>query len=120
MFELLVLIGIMPSIFFTIMLVFALDKYSTELYSVSSEKEIINSYKNIKILKRNSLRNPLVEQMINETLMIVKDIWKQYGKPDEIKVELARELKNSVKEREKIHDANEKGRKVNDRDMDSN
>lgn len=75
--------------------------------------EIFNDFNQIKALKRHSLRNPLVEQIVNETLMVVKDIWRQYGKPTEVKIELARELKNSIKERGKIHDANEKGRKWN-------
>ena len=79
-----------------------------------SEKEIIQNFGEIKTLKQNSLRNPLVEQMINETLMVIKDIWRQYGKPDEIKVELARELQNSSKVRSKINDANQKSRKENE------
>jgi hypothetical protein len=62
------------------------------------------------------LRNPLAEQIINETLKMVKEIWKQEGeKPSEIRVELARELKNSLDERKKITEANEKNRKTNER-----
>ncbi|MEP5235224.1 MAG: type II CRISPR RNA-guided endonuclease Cas9, partial [Cyclobacteriaceae bacterium] len=78
-----------------------------------SDKELLDNYQEVKALKRHSLRNPLVEQMINETLMVVKDIWKMYGRPEEIKVELARELKNSIKEREKIHERNEASQKEN-------
>ena len=77
------------------------------------DEEVFNDFNQIKALKRHSLRNPLVEQIVNETLMVVKDIWRHYGKPTEIKIELARELKNSIKERKKIHDANESGRKWN-------
>lgn len=77
------------------------------------DEKVFNDFSQIKALKRHSLRNPLVEQIVNETMMVVKDIWRHYGKPSEIKIELARELKNSIKERNKIHDANEKGRKWN-------
>lgn len=77
------------------------------------DEEVFNDFNQIKALKRHSLRNPLVEQIVNETLMVVKDIWRHYGKPTEIKIELARELKNSIKERDKIHKRNEKGRKWN-------
>ncbi len=80
-----------------------------------SEDEIYKNFNQIKALKQNSLRNPLVEQMINESLMVVKDTWKHYGKPDEIKVELARELQNSAKERAKINENNQSSRKENER-----
>ena len=57
--------------------------------------------------KQHSLRNPIVEQVITETLRIVQDIWKQYGKGakdffDEIHVELGREMKNTAEDRAKI------------------
>lgn len=52
--------------------------------------------------KQHSLRNPIVEQVITETLRVVGDIWKQYGDFSEIHVELGREMKNDKKERERI------------------
>lgn len=52
--------------------------------------------------KQHSLRNPIVEQIIMETLRTVRDIWKQEGKIDEIHVELGREMKNPAKERARI------------------
>jgi CRISPR subtype II RNA-guided endonuclease Cas9/Csn1 len=81
-----------------------------------SENERISSYKDIQKLTQGELRNPLVEQLINETLMVVKDIWKddEYGKPDEIRIELARELKNNAERREKMYKANNANQKAND------
>ena len=87
--------------------------YGKHTAETVSEDDVISSFKEIKALERHSLRNPLVEQMINETLMVVKDIWKTYGRPHEIKVELARELKSSIKERSNMHDRMEKNQKVN-------
>ncbi|MGB9665544.1 MAG: type II CRISPR RNA-guided endonuclease Cas9, partial [Ignavibacteria bacterium] len=55
-----------------------------------------------KLLPNNSLRNPVVEQVVRETLNLVKDVWKQYGQPDEIHIELARDLKNNSETRKKI------------------
>jgi CRISPR-associated endonuclease Csn1 len=49
-----------------------------------------------------NLRNPIVEQVVNETLRVVHDIWKTYGRPYEIHIELARDLKRNAKEREEI------------------
>lgn len=57
--------------------------------------------------KQHSLRNPIVEQVITETLRVVRDIWKKYGQGapgffDEIHVELGREMKNTAEERKRI------------------
>jgi Uncharacterized protein conserved in bacteria len=51
-----------------------------------------------------NLRNPIVEQVVNETLRLVRDIWKNdnLGRPDEIHIELARDLKKNAKERKEI------------------
>ncbi|NCC99869.1 MAG: type II CRISPR RNA-guided endonuclease Cas9 [Bacteroidia bacterium] len=54
------------------------------------------------ILPRNSLRNPVVEKILNQMINVVNTIAATYGKPDEIRIELARELKNNAKEREEM------------------
>ena len=61
----------------------------------------------LKGFKQHSLRNPIVEQVITETLRVVKDIWVQYGKGakdffNEIHIELGREMKNTADDRKKI------------------
>ena len=60
----------------------------------------IDSY--LENFKQHSLRNPIVEQVVTETLRIVRDIWKQEGRIDEIHVEMGREMKNPAKERARI------------------
>ena len=52
--------------------------------------------------KQHSLRNPIVEQVISETLRTVHDIWVKFGNIDEIHVELGREIKNPADKRRKI------------------
>lgn len=47
----------------------------------------------LKSFKQHSLRNPIVEQVITETLRVVRDIWKRVEQIDEIHVELGREMK---------------------------
>ncbi|WP_333696228.1 type II CRISPR RNA-guided endonuclease Cas9 [Flavobacterium sp.] len=87
------------------------DKHTAKEYS---KDELIKEYTQISRLKQGELRNPLAEQIINEALIIVRDIWKKYGfKPDEIRVELARELKNNAVERGKIYSANLRSQKHN-------
>jgi CRISPR-associated endonuclease Csn1 len=53
----------------------------------------------LRTFKQHSLRNPIVEQVITETLRTVKDIWKNYGDFTEIHVELGREMKNPADKR---------------------
>jgi CRISPR-associated endonuclease Csn1 len=63
--------------------------------------------KDITHLEQHSLRNPIVEQVINETLRIVKDIWMKYGNGEEdffneIHIELGREMKNPSDKRKEM------------------
>jgi CRISPR-associated endonuclease Csn1 len=83
-------------------------------HSASTNNIRWNEPSKIELLPKNYLRNPIVQQMVNETLQVVKDIWLQYGKPDEIRIELARELKNSAKERESISTAQYNNKQLNE------
>jgi len=57
------------------------------------------------ILPKNSLRNPVVEKILNQMVNVINGVAETYGKPDEIRIELARELKKSAKEREELTNA---------------
>ncbi|RXK83761.1 type II CRISPR RNA-guided endonuclease Cas9 [Filimonas effusa] len=75
----------------------SLDKWS----SVADLEAYLQAF------RQHSLRNPIVEQVIMETLRVVKDIWIQYGQGakdffNEIHVELGREMKNTKDDREKM------------------
>lgn len=65
-------------------------------------KELLNE---LEILQKNSLRNPVVEKILNQMINVVNAIVEVYGKPDEIRIELARELKKNAKEREDMTNA---------------
>ena len=56
----------------------------------------------LELLPKNSLRSPVVEKILNQMVNVINTIIDTYGKPDEIRVELARELKKSRKEREEL------------------
>lgn len=56
----------------------------------------------LKNFKQHSLHNPIVEQIITETLRTVRDIWKKEGHIDEIHVELGREMKNPADKRRRM------------------
>lgn len=56
----------------------------------------------LEILPKNSLHNPVVEKILNQMVNVVNSVVENFGKPDEIRIELARELKKSSKEREDL------------------
>ena len=59
----------------------------------------------LELLPRNSMRNPVVEKILNQMINVVNEVGEVYGKPDEIRIEMARELKKSAKERETMASA---------------
>jgi len=74
--------------------------HSKSLTADDLEKRILKD--KLEILKKNSLRNPVVEKILNQTVNVVNQIIAQFGKPDEIRIELARELKKSAKQRSEM------------------
>ena len=65
-----------------------------------NKPEDIDNY--LKEFKQHSLRNPIVEQVVTETLRTVRDIWRKEGQIDEIHVELGREMKNPADKRKRM------------------
>lgn len=51
--------------------------------------------------KQHSLRNPIVEKVIGETLRLVRDLWREYGSISEVHVEMGRSLKQDAESRKK-------------------
>jgi len=97
------------------------------VYGRHSENKTISQWtspedieKFLKEFKQHSLRNPIVEQVLTETLRVVKDIWLHYGKGkanffDEIHLELGREMKNPKDKRERISKRNAANERTNQR-----
>ncbi|MDR0872743.1 MAG: type II CRISPR RNA-guided endonuclease Cas9, partial [Prevotellaceae bacterium] len=77
------------------------EKHSkSSLTKEEIENKILKDH--LDILPKNSLRNPVVEKILNQMANVINTIIDTYGKPDEIRVELARELKKKAKEREEL------------------
>ena len=79
------------------------------VYDRHSEAKEIGKWKKpddidcyLKEFKQHSLRNPIVEQVVTETLRTVRDIWKQEEQIDEIHLELGREMKNPADKRKRM------------------
>jgi len=62
-------------------------------------KQLLNK---LEILPKNSLRNPVVEKILNQMVNVINQVIDTYGKPDEIRIELARDLKKNAKQREEL------------------
>lgn len=80
------------------------------VYDRHSEQEIykINNLEEFNVLISKlgtylkTIKNPIVQQVIRETMLLVRDLWKQYGVIHEIHIELGRDLKNNSDDRKKI------------------
>lgn len=77
----------------------------------NAERDIRPLEARLEILAKNSLRQPVVEKVLNQLIHLVNDIITTYGHPDEIRIELARELKQSLEEREQAFTGNNKREK---------
>lgn len=83
-------------------------------YDHSGYKTTIELIDKLRPIRANSLRNPVVEQILNQVVNVVNTAIEKHGKFDEIRVELARELRNSAKIRQKIEKGNTDNKKRND------
>jgi len=77
--------------------------HSNSITKEENEERILKS--RIALLPRNYLRQPVVEKILNQMIHVVNTLTDTYGTPDEIRVELARELRQSQEERNKAHRA---------------
>lgn len=91
--------------------------YNRHSESIDAKKwnkpEDIDTYLNQ--FSHNSLNNPVVEQVVTESLRVVRDIWQQVGHIDEIHIELGRELKKNKSERERLTKVITEGETTNQR-----
>lgn len=76
--------------------------YNHSSYLTKDQNESRYLKNELKLLPKNSLRNPVVEKILNQMVNVVNAVIEDpaLGKPDEIRIELARELKKNAKERE--------------------
>ncbi len=67
----------------------------------------------IPLLLKNELRQPIIEKILNQMINIVNALKEQHGNIDEVRVELARELKQSKDERAKATERINKNEREN-------
>jgi len=92
----------------------ALAGYNHSGYETAEERDSKTLKDHLDLLPAGALRNPVVEKIINQMINVVNAAAEAYGKPDEIHIELARELKKSAKEREQATSDIQSSKKRND------
>ncbi len=89
--------------------------YRHSKHSLTKEENENRELKNtLEVLKKNSLRQPVVEKILNQMINLVNELIKKHSKKDEngniveyfkfdeIRIELARELKKNAEERREL------------------
>ena len=99
---------------------YAVYERHSEVSDISQWKspEDIDNY--LADFKQHSLRNPIVEQVVTETLRTVRDIWMHFGEEgkrlfNEIHVEIGRDMKNTADRRKTLSDRNRENERTNQR-----
>jgi CRISPR-associated endonuclease Csn1 len=89
--------------------------HSSSLTTEQNNERVLKN--TIELLKKNSLRNPVVEKILNQMINVINAIMEDpmMGKPDEIRVELARELKQNNEQRSDMTKAINKSTAEHDR-----
>lgn len=91
-------------------------RHSDYLTTAENDARVLAS--KIRMIDKGELRQPLVEKVLNQMIQVVNEIIRRFGPIDEIRVELARELKQSKDQRIKAGNdisANEKVNQANAR-----
>lgn len=75
--------------------------HSNSLTKTENEaRELLDS---LPAIRKNELRQPVVEKILNQMINVVNALMAKYGRFDEIRVELARELKQCKEKRNKTY-----------------
>jgi CRISPR-associated endonuclease Csn1 len=95
----------------------------TAFAEVWRSPEDVSSF--LKEFRQHTLRNPIVEQVVTETLRVIRDIWQHYGKGKsdyfrEVHIELGREMKSPANDREQMTKRNTENENKNQTSLNRN
>lgn len=85
--------------------------HSNSLTKAENEARVLLD--RLPLLEKNALRQPIIEKILNQMINVVNALRDRYGEIDEVRVELARELKSSKDERENAYKRNNENEKQN-------
>jgi CRISPR-associated protein Cas9/Csn1, subtype II/NMEMI len=89
--------------------------YNHSNYLTKEDNQKRKLDKEIPLLLKNSLNQPVVEKILNQLINLVNTIISRYENPYEIRIELARELKQSREERNDAYNNINKRERENDK-----
>jgi CRISPR-associated endonuclease Csn1 len=88
------------------------DEAATEVYGDHRGQQQIHSTARLEAPPKD-LRNPIVAKALNEMRKVVNAIVREYGLPDEIRLEMARDLKLTKKQKDRVLAQNKKNEAAN-------
>lgn len=99
---------------------YAVYERHSEVSEIAQWKSPQDIDKYLTNFEQHSLRNPIVEQVVTETLRTVRDIWLHFQPDgerlfDEIHVEIGRDMKNSADKRKTLSNRNRENERTNQR-----
>lgn len=62
----------------------------------------------------DEITNPVVRRAVSQTIKVVNAVVREYGNPDAVRIELAREMHHSIKERNRMKKRQEENREKNE------
>ena len=69
----------------------------------------------LQLIGKGELRNPAVEKILNQVIHLMKDLTNEYGTPNQITIELARELRQNAEQRNRTLKKIDEQERRNDR-----
>jgi len=88
-------------------------KHSDSLTKEENEVRPLIRINDLELIEPNTLRNPTVEKILNQLINLLKSLHADGHSFDEIRIELARELKKNAKERKRINENNRENEALN-------
>ncbi len=76
--------------------------HSESITKEENENRKLTLIKDLEIIKPNTLKNPTVEKILNQLINLLKSLNEEGHNFDEIRIELARDLKKNAKQRQSI------------------
>ncbi|MCU0238901.1 MAG: type II CRISPR RNA-guided endonuclease Cas9, partial [Pyrinomonadaceae bacterium] len=89
------------------------DEAITEIYGDHRKQFDMQSFEKL-ALPPKDLRNPIVSKALHELRKVINAILREYGKPDEIHLEMARDLKLTAIQKERVQKQQNQNKKAND------
>lgn len=90
------------------------DEACREVYQDHRTKEASEKKQRLSLNDIDEITNPVVRRAVSQTIKVVNAVVREYGNPDAVRIELAREMSHSFDERNKMKKRQEDGWRKNE------